>query len=66
MKLSDHLSKQQQEQLDKMRLSLPKRSKHKKQRKPKPKQEEHIDWVDLMGSNNRGLKRKKGGAWTNN
>lgn len=65
MKHSDHLSKRQQEQVKRMMLSLPKGDKHKKQRNSKPKKEEQVDWLDVMGTKNRGMKRKKGGAWTN-
>jgi hypothetical protein len=31
----------------------------------KKKKQEKVDWHDIMGTNNRGLKRKKGGAWGN-
>lgn len=60
MKLSDHLSKSTKAQLKNIKVTLPK--KKKKTNKPKPKKEEKVDWADIMGSNNRGMKRGKGGA----
>ncbi|MDF2534397.1 MAG: hypothetical protein K0R18_554 [Bacillales bacterium] len=57
MKLSDHLSEKQKRQLDK--IKSPKNESHQK---AKPKKEEKIDWHEIMGSNNKGLYRGKGGA----
>ena len=73
MRLEDRLNEQQKKQLNQMRkptITLPKKNKvdkkkHHKPQQPKPKKEERVNWVDIMGSNNRGMKRKKGGAWTN-
>jgi hypothetical protein len=53
MKNSDHLSKEKEEQLDKI---------HSPKKKTNKKKEEAINWHELMGSNNRGLYRGKGGA----
>jgi hypothetical protein len=64
MRIADHLSKEQKQQLNKM-VSKQKPRKAKVQLNPKPKNQEKVDWEDLMGSKNRGLRRKKGGAWTN-
>ncbi|MEK4871550.1 hypothetical protein [Niallia sp. FSL W8-1348] len=60
MKLSDHLKPEQLKQLEKMKK---KPRNHK--RKKKPKKEENINWHDIMNSNNRGMKRGKGGAYRN-
>jgi hypothetical protein len=57
MKFADHVKPEQKKQLGK--IQSPKK---KKQQEPKKKREEKIDWHDLMGSNNRGLYRGKGGA----
>ena len=57
MRIEDHLSKQQKSQLNTMR--------HKKEHKPKKPKEEKVDWSDIMGSNNRGMKRGKRGAMRN-
>jgi hypothetical protein len=57
MKIADRLSKNQKKQLDK--IKPPKKKTH---HKPKQKKEEKINWNELMGSNNRGLYRGKGGA----
>lgn len=51
MKLSDHLTKEQQRKLN---------QKIKPQRKRKRK--ENIDWKDIMGMNRDTFKRGKGGA----
>lgn len=49
MKFADHLSKEQKKKLNKLR----------------PKELNERDLRELMGSNNRGMKRKKGGAKVN-
>jgi hypothetical protein len=60
MKIADRLSKEKKEQLDK--IHSPKKNKSTKKQKQKKKKEETINWHELMGSNNRGLYRGKGGA----
>jgi hypothetical protein len=57
MKIADHISKKKREQLAK--LHSPKSN---NQHKKKTKKTEKINWHELMGSNNRGLVRGKGGA----
>jgi hypothetical protein len=57
MKFADHVKPKQKKQLGK--IQSPNK---KKQHEPKKKREEKIDWHDLMGSNNRGYYRGKGGA----
>lgn len=56
MKLRNHLNSDQLKQLEKMG------KKRKRNKRPK---EEHLNWHDLMGSSNRGMKRGKGGAYRN-
>ncbi|WP_141434395.1 hypothetical protein [Bacillus sp. 03113] len=58
MKLSDHLSDYEKKKL--VQLGSPKNKEKKKKDNLS-----HKDWIDIMGGNNRGLKRKKGGAFTN-
>lgn len=58
MKLSDHLKSEQLKQLEKM-------GKKKRKRNKKPKKDEKVNWNELMGSSNRGMKRGKGGAYRN-
>jgi hypothetical protein len=60
MKIADHLNADQLKHLEKMGKK-PKSYKRNK----KPKKEEQVNWHDIMGSNNRGMKRKKGGAMSN-
>jgi hypothetical protein len=60
MKIADRLSKEKKEQLDK--IHSPKKNIQKKKQKQNKKKEEAINWHELMGSNNRGLFRGKGGA----
>jgi hypothetical protein len=50
MKLADHLSREQQEKLKRMK---------KRKNKSRP---ERIDWHDLMGMNRDTYKRGRGGA----
>ncbi len=57
MKIADHLSNKEKKELNKIK------ERKKQNRKPKAKKEEKIDWHDLMGCNNRGLVRGKGGAF---
>jgi hypothetical protein len=57
VRIAEHLSQKQKKQLDKL-----KSPKNKKENKPKKKKEEKINWHEMMGSNNRGLYRGKGGA----
>ncbi|MBT2735149.1 hypothetical protein [Bacillus sp. ISL-7] len=64
MRIGDRLSKEQKQQLNKM-VSNPKPRKAEVRNKPKPKKQEKVDWADIMGTKNRGLRRKKGGAWSN-
>ena len=61
MRIGDQLSKDQKDKLNQIRK--PKQSK-KRNRTPK-KKDEKVDWTDIMNTNNRGLRRKKGGAWSN-
>lgn len=56
MRMKDHLTNEQQEKLKQI---------SKRKGKNKKKRKEHVNWNEIMGMNNRGLKRKKGGAWTN-
>ncbi|MED4399790.1 hypothetical protein [Metabacillus fastidiosus] len=56
-RIKDHLTREQQKQINHIVKPNEKVSKAKK--------EEPIDWNDIMGVNKRGLRRKKGGAWTN-
>jgi hypothetical protein len=49
LKVVDHLNKEQRKQLERL----------------KKLQNEKVDWLDIMGAKDRGLKRKKGGALTN-
>jgi ATP/maltotriose-dependent transcriptional regulator MalT len=56
VRIEDRLSKEQRKQLE--RLKSPKKS---EKRKKVPLSNRELE--DLMGLNNRGLKRKKGGAW---
>jgi hypothetical protein len=50
VKIEERISKEKKQQLEKMKS---------------PKKRENVNWHDIMGMNNRGLKRKKGGAWGN-
>jgi hypothetical protein len=61
MKIADHLNKEQKDKLNKIRK--PNKKTKKRNRTPKKPTEEKIDWHDIMGTNNRGLRRGKGGAW---
>ncbi|MCG7314128.1 hypothetical protein ACTHAL_001308 [Priestia flexa] len=54
MKIRDYLKTEQFRQLEKMTQS--KRSLRK---------EDHINWHKMMGTDNRGMKRGKGGAMRN-
>jgi hypothetical protein len=76
MKIADIISEEQKSQLDTMSKSPKKPQKNADNRdrnkdtknqdkKPKPMKKEKIDWHDLMGSKNRGMKRGKGGAYRN-
>ncbi|WP_139193030.1 hypothetical protein [Anaerobacillus alkalilacustris] len=57
MKLSDHLSNEQRDQMNSMRKSKP------KPQQPKPKKKkEKVNWADLMGMNRDRFCRGKGGA----
>jgi hypothetical protein len=63
MKIADRLSEIEKEQLSK--IHSPKIKQNKKEikiEKSKPKKEEKINWHEIMGSNNRGFYRGKGGA----
>lgn len=70
LKFADHLSHKQIRLFNQLRKSLRQeevkvREQPKQQVQPKPKKkEEKIDWEELMGSKDRGMKRKKGGALT--
>jgi hypothetical protein len=62
VRIADLISKEQKQQMDK--IKSPKKQRNKKpNKKPKPIIEERINWHDLMDSNKRGLRRGKGGAW---
>jgi non-homologous end joining protein Ku len=61
MRFEDHLTIEQKQQLHELVSS--KKKKPKPKSKPKQKKQEHVDWLDIMGTKNRGLRRKKGGAW---
>lgn len=56
MKLQNHLSKEQQEKLKKLKYN------NKPKHKRKKKKPERIDWHDIMGVNRDTYKRGKGGA----
>ncbi|WP_299090368.1 hypothetical protein [uncultured Metabacillus sp.] len=62
MKLSDHLNKDTKDKLN--HIVNPNKKVKKRNRSSKNKHE-RIDWNDLMGTKNRGMKRKKGGAKVN-
>jgi hypothetical protein len=58
MKIADLLSNEEKRNLVKIHSI-----KIKQHDQPKQKHEEKIDWHDIMGCNNRGLRRGKGGAF---
>jgi hypothetical protein len=58
MKFADLISKKNKRQLS--QINSPKKSKTNPSKKAN--KEEKINWHELMGSNNRGLVRGKGGA----
>jgi hypothetical protein len=60
MQIRDLITKEQKQKLNQIKSS-PVRKKKKKRKK----KEEQVNWHEIMGTNNRGLRRKKGGAWTN-
>jgi hypothetical protein len=56
VRIEEHLLNEKKQQLETMKSPKKKRKK---------KKQENVNWHDIMGMNNRGLKRKKGGAWGN-
>jgi len=62
MRVAEHLNKTQINKLDKLKKCNP----SKKKQSPKRKQEERVDWIDIMGTNRQTLKRGKGGAMRRN
>ncbi|MFJ8268519.1 hypothetical protein [Peribacillus asahii] len=62
MKFADHLSKKDIQKFNQLRRE------QKDKPKPKRKKKDGLssrDIAELMGTNSRGLRRKKGGAWSN-
>jgi hypothetical protein len=53
MKIADHLSTEQKQQLDNMNTPKKKRKK---------KKEEKVNWIDIMGMNRDRFGRGRGGA----
>jgi hypothetical protein len=62
LKIADLLCKEDKQKLNQAK-SPKKKHKHKKKMFRPPIKEEKIDWLDIMGTKNRGLQRGKGGAW---
>ncbi|MFD2442919.1 hypothetical protein ACFSO7_02865 [Bacillus sp. CGMCC 1.16607] len=58
MQIANLLSNADKRKIDKIRSNMDKQHDQTKQ-----KYEERIDWNDIMGCNNRGLRRGKGGAF---
>ncbi|MBO1513248.1 hypothetical protein [Metabacillus bambusae] len=63
MKIADHLNKDTKDKLN--HIVKPNKKVKKRKRDPKKPKEEKVNWHDIMGTNNRGLRRGKGGAWRN-
>jgi len=64
MKFANHLSKKDIQKVNQLRRANTKKDNPKPKRKKKDNLS-HREIEKLMGTNNRGLRRKKGGAWNN-
>jgi hypothetical protein len=54
MRIADHLSKEQKQQLNQIAKVIPKKN------KPKPKKVEKVNWPEIMGMNRDTYKRVNG------
>lgn len=57
MRIADHLSKEQKQQLNKLKVQSPKK---KQQKKIKKRKQERVNWPEIMGINRDTYIRKNG------